>query len=244
MKTTMTDATWIELFTLELRLRRVPGNVIGDAVASVREFLADSGQSAEEAFGPARAYAAALDLPARPPRSHAVRTVLLPVLGLFAFLVFALASTAWFAGGEILLSVPQALLMCVPLLLTVMFAFPFYPRAVLRQRWVPAALVVVAGLVGAVSSLIAPSSAADAWLELAPLPVLIGTAMLMVTLSIVATVLTLRGGTDEIVDPLPTAEARTARGPGRRFLILVDWLFPILAVVVFALTALLTMARG
>lgn len=54
MKTTMTDDAWIEYFTVELRLRRVSGPAIGDAVASVRELLADSGEGAEEAFGPAR----------------------------------------------------------------------------------------------------------------------------------------------------------------------------------------------
>lgn len=243
MNTTTTDSTWIELFTLELRLRRVPGTAIGDAVASVREFTADSGQSAEEAFGPARAYAASLDLPVRPLRSAAVRTVLLPVLGLFAFLVFALAGTAWFSGDQILLSVPQALLMGVPVLLTVMFAFPFYPRAVIGQRWVPAALIVVAGIVGALSAMVAPSSAADAWLVLSPTPVLIGTATVLVALSIVASVLTSRDGTDEIVEPLPSAGTSAPRGPGRRFLVFVDWLFPILAVVTFALTGLLTQLR-
>lgn len=134
MNATMTDKTWIDLFILELRLRRVPGAAIGDAVASVRELLADSGQSAEDAFGPAREYAASLDLPTMNPKQQALKTVLLPVLGLFAFLVFALASTAWFAGNAVLLSVPQALVLSIPLLLTVLFSFPFYPRAVVRQR--------------------------------------------------------------------------------------------------------------
>lgn len=41
MNPTKTDETWIEMFILELRVRRVPGAAIGDAVASVRELLAD-----------------------------------------------------------------------------------------------------------------------------------------------------------------------------------------------------------
>ena len=55
---------WLEGLTIELRLLDVNGTRIGDAVATVREFLADSGALAEESFGSARHYAAELGLPA------------------------------------------------------------------------------------------------------------------------------------------------------------------------------------
>ena len=55
---------WLEGLTIELRLLDVNGTRIGDAVATAREFLADSGALAEESFGSARHYAAALSLPA------------------------------------------------------------------------------------------------------------------------------------------------------------------------------------
>ena len=55
---------WLEGLTIELRLLDVNGTRIGDAVATAREFLADSGAQAEESFGSARYYAAELRLPA------------------------------------------------------------------------------------------------------------------------------------------------------------------------------------
>lgn len=237
MSTTMTDKTWIDLFTLELRMRRVPGPVIGDAVASVRELLADSGQSAEEAFGSAREYAASLDLPTMRAGYRAVKTVFLPVMGLFAFLVFALAGTAWFAGTPVLVSVPQALLLSVPVLLTVLFSFPFYPRAVFRQRWLPVPLVLSAGLASATAAVLAPSTKADAWLVLSPLPMLVVAMATLVVLAIVGTVVTLRSGdADEVIEPLEAHEPSAQRRGRTTFLLVIDWLFPILAVVIFFMT--------
>jgi hypothetical protein len=241
MSTTMNDDTWIELFIIELRLRRVPGRAIGDAVASVRELVEDSGQTAEEAFGPARVYAASLDMPVAGAREQALRTVLLPVLGLFAFIVFSLAASALFAGEPILLSWPQALVLCIPLLLTLLFAFPFYPRAVMRQRWLPALLVLAGGASGAISALLAPSSAADAWLVMPALPVLLTAAGVLVALSTAASVATVRSAdTDEIGDPR-RGDADSGPRQGRRaFLLVVDWLFPLLALVMLGVTWLVS----
>lgn len=236
MTTTTTDETWIEEFTVELRLRRVSGPAIGDAVASVRELLADSGESAEAAFGPAREYAASLDLPVLDSREQAIRTVLLPVLGLFTFLVFSLASMAWSAGDPVLLSVPQLLLLAIPVLLTVMFAFPFYPRAVFRQRWLPVVLVLVAGAAGALATLVAPASAAEAWLVLPASSLLVGSMAVLVLLAVIGTVATLRSADEEeIVAPLQAPE--DARGRRRRspLPLVVNWLFPILAIVIFGM---------
>lgn len=237
MNATMTDKTWIDLFIVELRMRRVPGPVIGDAVASVRELLADSGQNAEDAFGSVREYAASLDLPTMKAEHRALKTLFLPVMGFFAFLVFALASTAWFTGNPVLLSAPQALLLSVPVLLVVLFSFPFYPRAVFRQRWLPLPLVLSAGVSSAIAALIAPSTEADAWLVLSPLPMLIATMTTLVILSIIGTITTLRSNDgDEIIEPL---EAQGHSGKRRRrkvFVLVVDWLFPIFAVVIFFMT--------
>lgn len=245
MNPTMTDETWIELFILELRMRRVSGAAIGDAVASVRELLADSGQSAEDAFGSPREYAALLDLPGMSPRQHALQVVFLPVMGLFAFLVFATASPAWFAGNLVLLSVAQVALLAIPVLMTVMLSFPFSPRTVLRQRWLPPALVLVAGVVSAIAALLAPATADDAWLTLSPSSLLIGTMTVLIVLSAIGTIATIRGSDSyEIIEPLQTRdEARPRRG-WRAFLILVHWLFPILAVVIFAMTWGLTLMRS
>lgn len=168
----------------------------------------------------------------------------LPVLGLFSFLVFALASTAWFAGNLVLLSVAQAALLAVPVVLTVMFSFPFYPHAVFRRRWLPVALILVAGVVSAFAVLLAPSTAEDAWLVLSPLPLLIGTMTVLVLLSAVGTIATMREGDGyEIIEPLQARDGARPRQVRLPFPIIVNWLFPILAIVIFAMTWGFTLLR-
>lgn len=52
-----TDPQWVEDFVIEQRLLGVLGTRIGDALATVDSHLEESGQSAQEAFGPAVEYA-------------------------------------------------------------------------------------------------------------------------------------------------------------------------------------------
>lgn len=63
--TPSTDASqrWLDELAFQLRLRGADGRGTGDALAQVREHLAESGESAQDAFGDPAAYAAALDLP-------------------------------------------------------------------------------------------------------------------------------------------------------------------------------------
>ncbi|WP_090711395.1 hypothetical protein [Mycetocola miduiensis] len=61
MSTTANKA-WLDDLVLELRLADVSGADIGDAVATAEEFLADSNETATDAFGPARDYARSLNL--------------------------------------------------------------------------------------------------------------------------------------------------------------------------------------
>lgn len=237
MKNTMTDETWMQLLTLELRGRRVRGSAIGDAIASARELLRDSGQGAEETFGSARNYAASLDLPIMSDRDQSLKTAFLPVLGIFAFLIFAWASNSWFSQAPILLSIPQSLLLAVPILLTVICSTLLYPRAATRQRWLPAFLLLAAGVTGALASVFAPTSAADAWQILSALPVLAGTMTVLIALSVLGTIVTFRSGDgEEIIEPWKNQANPARRTKRRALLILVDWLFPILAIAIFVMT--------
>ncbi|WP_273651666.1 hypothetical protein [Cellulomonas fimi] len=63
---TLVPEPWRTTFVLELRERGADGRVVGEALAEVEQFCSDSGQSAVDAFGDARAYAASrVDAPAR-----------------------------------------------------------------------------------------------------------------------------------------------------------------------------------
>lgn len=51
---------WVDAFVVEQRLLGVPGPRIGDALATVEGHLAETGEEAQEAFGPAQDYARSL----------------------------------------------------------------------------------------------------------------------------------------------------------------------------------------
>ncbi len=96
MSATTDDKAWQEEFALALRLTDATGAEVGEALAEVEAHLADSGQSAADAFGDPRAYAASLPVPKRRPT---VASVLWPAgLGLAAYLGVTLvfeAVPAW-----------------------------------------------------------------------------------------------------------------------------------------------------
>lgn len=233
------DDKWIDDLIVELRLRNTPGPAIGDAVASARELLTDSGQGAAEAFGSAREYAASLELPTASTRDRALSGVWLPVLGLIAFLTFTHASTAWFEGDDVRLSIAQAALLAVPVLLAL--TLPLYLRTAIRHRWLLIPLILVGGAAGALSAVVAPASDSEAWLVTSPLPWLVGTTIVMLALSGLGTALSLRSrATDEITDPLPGAAGEKRRRGWHPALVVVNWLFPIFAALVFTLTWTLT----
>lgn len=58
---TTNHKTWIDDLVLELRLRDVKGDVIGDVVASVEQHVAESGETPLEAFGDPREFGRDLD---------------------------------------------------------------------------------------------------------------------------------------------------------------------------------------
>ena len=228
---TGTDKKWFDEFVLELRLQQVYGSAIGDAVASAKELLADTGQSAEDAFGPARDYAAALDLP-RAPRFEWVRRALWPAMAsLLALLLFTQAAAAWTEAELLIVSPAQLVLLAAPVIIVA--ALPLYLAAFLRHVWVIVVLVVACGLSGLSSSIVAPTTRADAWLALDPVPWLIGCSVVMVALASLQTVQSRRpGSNDEIIDPLADASADSGRGAQVTGW-LANWIFPVLALAMF-----------
>lgn len=236
MISTSTDKKWFDEFVLELRLQQVYGSAIGDAAASARELIADTGQSAEDVFGPARDYAASLDLP-RAPRFEWVRQGLWPTMvSLLAFLMFTQAAAAWTQSEPFLVSPAQLILLAAPVVIVA--ALPLYLAALVRHVWVIVVLVVACGLSGLLSSIVAPTTRADAWLALDPLPWLIGCAVVMVALAIQQTVRSRRpGSNDEIVDPLGDPIVDSGRG-ARLALVLTNWIFPVLALVMLGFVSL------
>lgn len=93
------ERSWAQDFVLEQRLLGVPGTQIGDALVTIESHLVDSGESAQEAFGDARAYAAELAKSAGTvDDSISPRTVAASVVGVIGMLTTVYAFGPWLAG--------------------------------------------------------------------------------------------------------------------------------------------------
>jgi hypothetical protein len=227
------DKKWFDQLVMELRLRQVHGSAIGDTIASARELLSDTGQQAEEAFGPARDYAAALELPSAPKHDW-IRKALWPsLLGLLAFLLFNQAVVSWTRSELLLVSPAQLAFLATPV---VLIAFlPLYLDTVIRRIWVCVGITAICALAGVLSAFMTPTTQAEAWLALDPLPWLIGSTLVMVALSIMNTVRSSHAVDDnDITDPRSGTPDSTGRG-ARAIVQVTNWLFPILALAMLGL---------
>lgn len=227
------DKKWFDQLVLELRVRQVRGSAIGDTIASAKELLGDTGQPAEEAFGPARDYAAALELPSESKHDW-VRKALWPsLLGLLAFLLFNQAVVPWAGSEPLLVSPAQLALLTTPLVLLALL--PLYLDAVMRRIWVAIGITAVCVVAGLLSAFATPKSRAEAWLAIDPLPWLIGSALVMVALSIMNTIRSSHSEDDnDITDPL-TGTTGSAGRSARAIVLVTNWLFPILAIAMLGL---------
>jgi len=119
------ERTWLERFEMQLTIQRMSADDIAAAVADVRSYCVDSGQSLEEAFGDPRGYAttlAAETRPATPPSHPGARrvAVLMPaVLGLaVGFVSFTHRPEAPISLGQLLsvaVAIPAWAILTVPL---------------------------------------------------------------------------------------------------------------------------------
>jgi hypothetical protein len=220
------DKKWFDQLVMELRLRQVHGSAIGDTIASARELLSDTGQHAEEAFGPARDYAESLELPSAP-KNDWVRKALWPsLLGLLAFLVFNQALVSWVRSESLLISPAQVIFLAIPV---VLIAFlPLYLDVIIRRLWACIALGAIGALSGLMSAIATPTERADAWLVVDPLPWLIGSALVMVVISLRSTFWApLTTPDDGITDPISGTNDSSTLG-AKIFVQVSNWLFPLL----------------
>ena len=223
------DAAWFEEFTMELRLLAVPGDAIGDAVASAREFLADVGQSAEECFGSPKRYAAELALPTIPQR--AVNGVGLRaglgVLGLIGFMVSALPLVQ---GEAVSVDLPTLSMFAVVIIGAVLLPTFLSSLARVRPRvW----MVVVAAMLGFALpiGLSVWSDSAQSLFTVPALPIVIVSALLVLVSAIWSQVRhSLRD--DPIIEPGGESKPRASLST-RLFLGVLTWSMVILSIVIW-----------
>lgn len=96
------DKDWRDDLIIELRLLDVPGDRIGDALMTVEAHITESGESTQEAFGDARAYARDLASGAEPQRWPVTPAVTAgAVVGVLGMLAITRAFSAWLVGGPV-----------------------------------------------------------------------------------------------------------------------------------------------
>lgn len=231
---------WLDDLTLELRLKDFSGAAVGDALATVEEFLADSGQTPQDEFGTARDYAGVLAAAAQTKSADLRVSILGGAFSLVVFMVFSAALTPWTKGEQLLFGGVQ--LVCIAALAVLILLLPLYLSHLIRHFWALLIVPVVGVTVGVISAFLTPRAAADALLVLPAAPVLLISAALLIALSVAGTILELRGGDDSIRRPLDPDQGAVA--PKSRFFgVLSQWVFPLAAVLLFGLVAVLSALR-
>ena len=232
------DRKWLEALTLELRIHNIPGDKIGDMLATVKEYLADSGESAQFAFGSPAEYATHIAASTTTRNVSLKGTITRSALGLIAFLAFTQATDPWAAGEPLLLGGAQVAWLALPALAAL--SIPFMLDRLLRSFWVFAALIGIAMSGGVLAAVNTPRTSADAWLSIAPLPVLLITATIMLFTSLLGTIANGKDEDDSIIDPLSSPETAQKKRRISRFSDrLVLWMFPLAALCFLGLATLL-----
>ncbi len=131
------EPAWSQTFLLELRLRGVAGSRIGAALAEVEAHCAESGETAHAAFGDARSYAMALELP--PSNGTGSLRGELPSVGLgLAGMLLTLAAVgAWRSDSGITVTAGSVAMLAALILgtaLVLRYAAPLV-RAIATNAW-------------------------------------------------------------------------------------------------------------
>lgn len=228
--TTHIDPAWRDRFLLEQRLADRSGEQIGDALATVDAHCAESGESAEEAFGDPAAYSRSLVGEAvGPPTRIAPRTVVGIASGLLALLTVPRAVEAWVEGSEVSVSGGDlAGALVVALLATALFRWPTPVLSWVLRR--PANGII--GVFGVLILLIIPMALLRDPLLTTGWAPLLAVGLVLLVLSVVLPWSDL-SGQDPVRDPRAGAAATpSALGWFTAFL------FPLLTVIMLGMDAL------
>ena len=149
------DPRWIEDFVVESRVLDVPGDRIGDALATVEEHLVETGESVHEAFGSPRDYAAAIAEYEPHTEGIDASTVISSGLGVLGIVFAPRALTAALSDMPVTITTGDlaALALLVALIAGVMaFARPLMRTLTARRTagfvlWLLGFLVVTAAMV-------------------------------------------------------------------------------------------------
>lgn len=163
------EPAWVETFVVEQRLLGVPGERIGDALATVESHVAESGETALGAFGDPRSYAREMSQPAHRQSPSVDRvTVVGSVAALLAIILVPRALGAWLRGEEVSVTVGDlmVLVLLVGFCAVLFLASGPVVRLLVDHRWAAAVALplVVGSFVAALLLLPAQVTSLPVWL--------------------------------------------------------------------------------
>lgn len=218
--------SWRDDFIVELRLLSVPGDEIGDALMTVETHVAESGESAVQAFGEASAYAREIAVATRPAgRGWAVgpATVVSSALGLMGMLVTVRAFSAWLDGGPVGVTTGELVGVGLVLALVSALFFPTTLRLIVGHPWRAALLPAL--LIGVLVGIIFLLSEPLLTVPTAPL------AVVGILLLVVGSAVNWADGRDDMDEIVAPGQAPRGRMSGRLLAALVMPLMTVLLLV-------------
>lgn len=232
---------WHDAFVLALRERDVSGADIGDALAHVESYCTDSGEDADEAFGPARTYAATLPLPSGSPEPAPWaptdgRGLGRYVAGMLAIAVLGTSVGAWTRGEPVRLGAAElapALVALVSLALLVRNLGTVL-RWCTTRRWVAVVVLQLPLLCGIGLALLTGRLLPGTGATVPAAPLALAAAVTLVAPALAAQ---LRGATDD-ADVLagPLEDPASVRRRANRANTLLTWMLPLCGLACVAVT--------
>ncbi|WP_026817975.1 hypothetical protein [Arthrobacter castelli] len=231
MTETRTDKKWLDNFALELRLHNVSGQDVGDALAHVESYCADSGETPVEAFGDPVEYAQRLEL--RPEESEGdlhrrLRYALPSLAGVIGLFVFLPAIRAAYRGGPVTINIWQ--IGFILLLAAIIIAAIANLGILVRNKWVLIAFAVAGPLCGVGFAISGTTAAGSPALVLPALPVVIAAAVVLVAAALWGHLRDRNEDRDPIIRPTDTSTTTAKNHRWSRILqILPHWLLVLAA---------------
>lgn len=112
------DKRWRDDFTVAMRMQDASGEQIGDALATVDAHCAESGESAEEAFGDPTDYATTLVPGTAPGAGYGASFLVGVLMGLLGLLVVPRAVDDWATGTQFAVTIGDIVALAVVLSLS------------------------------------------------------------------------------------------------------------------------------
>ncbi|WP_152192789.1 hypothetical protein [Georgenia satyanarayanai] len=173
---------WCDDLVLELRLRDVPGPMIGDRLGEVEAHCAETGESPAEAFGDATQYARQLE--SGPPQrdTESCMTAVTSAGQALALLVGTAAVGPWARGEELSFNAVQ--LGALAVFVLVLLALPVLLGPLVRRPWSVGVPVLGLATLAAIGSAVGDRLDLPALLTLPPAAVTVGLFVVVLVIAV------------------------------------------------------------